>query len=107
MAERRPLIQGLKEKPETNRAKEEEFVFGAENKPAAEPPFQPPASAAAVKLSPSVGRVSFSTKMRADIAQALKRASLDRQLQGVEPNTVQEIVEDALEPWLYREGYLT
>jgi hypothetical protein len=106
MAERRPLIQGLKDKSEPIRAKEEEFVYGADNKPA-EPAPQPPVSAAAVKLTPSVGRVSFSTKMRADIAQALKRASLDRQLQGVEPNTVQEIVEDALEPWLYREGYLT
>jgi hypothetical protein len=126
MAKRRPLTQALKGPAASNRAKEDDFVYGTENKPAVTEPqapamSEPPAadselpassprrqpSAVSVKLSPSIGRVSFSTKMRADISQALKRASLDRQLQGLEPNTVQEILEEALEPWLYKHGYLS
>jgi hypothetical protein len=38
--------------------------------------------------------------------QALKRASFERQLQGVEPNSMQDIVEEALTPWLRKHGYL-
>ena len=35
-----------------------------------------------------------------DFAKALKRASLERQLKGLEPNTLQDILEEAIEPWL-------
>lgn len=107
MAERRSLTEGLKSKPDSNRVKEEEFVYGGENPPAAPEVQPPPASAASVKLSPSMGRVPFTTRLRGDVAHALKRASLERQLQGVEPYTVQEILEEALEPWLFKHGYLT
>src|SRR5262245_21865572 len=108
MADRRPLTQGLKGKSDATKVKEEAFVFGAQNKPVdAEPQPQPPASAVAVKLSPSAARVPFTSRIRGDINQALKRASLGRQLQNVEPNTVQEILEEALEPWLFNRGYLT
>ena len=44
--------------------------------------------------------------MRSDFAAALKRASLERQLEGVEPNTLQDILEQAVEPWLRNNGYL-
>ncbi len=54
-----------------------------------------------------VNRVPFTTRIRADLAQALKRASLERRLQEVEPNQVQEILENALEPWLRANGYLS
>ena len=53
-----------------------------------------------------VSRVPFTTRLRADLAHAVKRASLERQLQGFEPNTVQEILESALEPWLRANGYV-
>jgi hypothetical protein len=36
----------------------------------------------------------------------LKRASLERQLAGQTPHTVQDIVELVLEPWLKAKGYL-
>ena len=52
------------------------------------------------------GRVPISTRMRADFATALKRASLERQLSGIEPNTLQDILEQAVEPWLRSNGYL-
>ncbi|MFA8020493.1 hypothetical protein ACEN2Q_22360 [Bremerella cremea] len=40
------------------------------------------------------------------MAESLKRASLQRQLEKVEPNTLTEILEEAVEPWLKKHGYL-
>jgi hypothetical protein len=51
-------------------------------------------------------RVPLSTRMRADYAELLKRASLERQLEKVQPNTLQDILEEAVEPWLRSNGYL-
>jgi hypothetical protein len=45
--------------------------------------------------------------VRPEIAAALQTASLERQLQGIEPSSKREIVEEALEPWLRANGYLT
>ncbi len=45
--------------------------------------------------------------MRGDLAKALKRASLERQLNGEYPNSLQDILDEALEPWLRNKGYLT
>jgi len=99
MAERRPLIEGLKSTPQAplvDPQREREFVHG--NKaPAAQP-----ASAAA---SPHT-RVPISTRIRTEYAEALKRASLQRQLEGMEPNTLQDILEQAIEPWLRSNGYI-
>jgi hypothetical protein len=50
--------------------------------------------------------VPLTTRIRTDLATALKRASLERQLSGEKPNTVQDILEEALEPWLKGKGYL-
>lgn len=44
--------------------------------------------------------------MRTDFAEALKRASLQRQLEKIEPNSLTEILETAVEPWLKDNGYL-
>ena len=57
------------------------------------------------KVSP-VGLIPVTIRLRPEIAGALKRASLERQLSGEEPFTQQDIVEQALEPWLREEGYL-
>ena len=59
--------------------------------------------------SPAVagqGRAPLTTRVRGDLAAALKRASLERQLAGVTPNTVQEILDDALAAWMTGHGYL-
>jgi|GEM_PF-2890751 len=57
--------------------------------------------------APSVSRVPFTTRLRTDYAEAIKRASLERQLSKTVPNTLQDILEEALEPWLQANGYLT
>ena len=56
--------------------------------------------------SAAVARSPLTTRVRADFAAALKRASLERQLKGVFPQTLQDILEEALEPWLRSNGYL-
>ena len=53
------------------------------------------------------GLIPVNVRIRPDVARALKTASLDRQMRGVDPHSKREIVEEALEPWLRSEGYLT
>jgi hypothetical protein len=118
---RRTLLEGLKSREKAERLKEEAFVFRKEEKPepparrrkatpaktagrGGERPAPPPPQAA--KLQALAGRVSLNARIRPELAQALKRASLERQLAGELPNTVQDILEQALEPWLKEQGYL-
>lgn len=130
MAERRALIEGLSEE---DRAREEQFVYNknprtpvakpvapkspdveAAEPPAPEaptPPALPASVVAAAQVSTSspltgVGRVPVGARVRTELAAALKRASLERQLQGIQPNSVQEIIEDSLELWLHKHGLL-
>jgi hypothetical protein len=112
MAGRRNLIEGLRGAAKAQKAKEEAFVFGADDRPAtrkpkakANEPSKTPLPAMTVP-APTAGRSPLTTRLRADLAGALKRASLERQLAGQEPHTVQEILEEALEPWLRHHGYL-
>lgn len=100
MADRRTLVDGLKSTPpamDIHREKEKEFVYGGKEKPAE--PAKPPAA-------PVISRVPISTRIRSDFSAALKRASLERQLSGEHPNTLQDILEEAIEPWLRQNGYL-
>ncbi|HEV3083502.1 MAG TPA: hypothetical protein VGY66_27225 [Gemmataceae bacterium] len=106
--DRRSLVEGLSTPP-VQRAAEKQFVF-AEKVTASEPsqPTAPAAQTVVVKAAPvtEVTRVPFTTRLRTDFAAALKRASLERQLSKTTPNTLQDILEEALEPWLIANGYL-
>jgi cell pole-organizing protein PopZ len=96
MAERRSLVHGIKTStPPLDPAVENEFVYGKTTPQAAQPKTNKPAA-----------RTPLSSKIRTDFAAALKRASLERQLKGIYPNTLQDIIEEALEPWLKSNGYL-
>jgi hypothetical protein len=106
MSERRSLTEGLKATPAPINAElEKAFVYGAKAA-AASPTPAPPVTPPPVQSSVT-SRVPISTRMRSDFATALKRASLERQLNGVEPNTLQDILEAAIEPWLKSNGYLS
>ena len=97
MAERRTLVQGIKKTPPPlDPTVENEFVYGK----------KPPQPVQPAQSNQPVARTPFSSKIRTDYAEALKRASLERQLKKVYPNTLQEIIEEALEPWLKNNGYL-
>lgn len=98
--ERRSLIDGLKATPQVDSEREKEFVHRRPSGRTSEPVASQLASLA------SVPRMPISTRMRVDLAEALKRASLQRQLDKVEPSTLIEILEQAVEPWLKSNGYL-
>jgi hypothetical protein len=111
MAERRSLVEGLKKKPAVDPALEDNFVYGEKTK--TEQPKQTQASSPVAetregkgKAANPISRSPLTTRIRTNYAEALKRASLERQLQGVFPNTLQDILEQAVEPWLRSNGYL-
>jgi hypothetical protein len=105
-------VQEIKPEASVDRSIEEKFVFSGKPKPREETSPRPPAQSTETAQSKPpankpLGRVPLTTRVRADFATALKRASLERQLSGVSPNTLQDILEQALEPWLRSHGYLT
>lgn len=118
MVKRRPLVAGIKGDSKEDRKKEQEFVYGKKEsgrqapkerpapKPEAETTPQLSPEPAEQPVSPPTGRSPLTTRLRSDMADALKRASLERQLAKQTPNTVQDILEAALEPWLRDNGYL-
>lgn len=98
MANRRSLTEGIKPPtPPVDPKLERDFVYQNKNATTAKPP----------SAAPNVNRVPISTRIRGDFSAALKRASLERQLNSVEPNTLQAILEEAIEPWLKSNGYLS
>jgi len=106
MKDRRSLVEGI---TPVDRTIEEQFVFAAKaKKPEPATPSVPQATTKIARAEPAsvIGRMPLSTRVRADFATALKRASLERQLSGTVPNTLQDILEEALEPWLRSNGYL-
>jgi hypothetical protein len=122
MGERRALIEGLGNITDADPELAADFVLektrpakktpAPKDLPAAAPsetPARPPAAQSPAK-EPSplmgLGRVPVGARIRTELAVALKRASLERQLHGIEPNSIQDILEEALEPWLQRHGYL-
>ena len=99
MKERRTLVDGL---APLDRSAEKEFVFGGK----AGTPAPTRQELTASQQAPTANRMPLSTRIRSDFGTALKRASLERQLSGTTPNTLQDILEEALEPWLRDNGYL-
>jgi hypothetical protein len=131
MSNRRSLIEGIHPEEQIDPDLAEDFIAGkplrraAASAPSAvmdsatppqdsPPPMpQPTVPAIAQPAQPAVsspltgvGRVPVGARVRTELAAALKRASLERQLHGIRPNTVQEILEEALELWLHKHGLL-
>ena len=95
MTKRRPLVEGLNEKKTELSQAEKEVVFGSQKTEIHE------------EATPKVtGRIAITVKVRPDVGAALKRASLQRQLDNVDPSTIQDIVDEALENWLVRAEFL-
>ena len=116
MKERRSLVDGLMQPDPAQQEREKAFIYGtpvaAEPQESLEtqavPPTPEPVATYDSKVLPQfAGRVPVTTRTRPEVATALKRASLTRQLNGIEPYYVQDIMEEALETWLRTNGYLT
>lgn len=105
--DRRPLTEGLKTEPEVDPKAAREFIYQEKPKPPAAEP-KPATRLSAGALNPGAGSalVPLTARIPAEKFQALKRASFERQLQGIEPSSMQEIVEEAITPWLRKHGYL-
>lgn len=131
MAERRPLTAGLAVVPpgaadadavKSFITQERKAEAKPEPKEATEPKLPPvekqydtsvaseesrAAKRRKTKRSPvPVGLIPVTVRLKPEIAAALKRASLERQLAGEDTYTQQDLVELALEPWLKDEGHL-
>lgn len=93
---RRPLTAGIAQSlPGVDPASAAAFITG-----------DSPKTAAAVPQADRGQRSSLTTRLRKDLADALKRASLERQLRGESPWQVQDIMDEALAPWLRDRGHL-
>ena len=103
MAERRSLVEGLKQaKSPVDPHVAHEFIYGSKPTSSGEGPTN---TIVAPSSRPSPCS-PISTRIRTDLVAALKRASLERQLSGTEPSTLKNILEEAIEPWLKSNGYL-
>ena len=101
MTKRRQLVEGLSELKDDLSEEEKGFVYGPDSEIKQDSPQEK--QDVLPKMS---GRVPITIRTRPEIGSALKRASLKRQLDAVEPSTMQDIVDEALEIWLNANGYL-
>ncbi len=106
MSERRTLVEGLKQTPAVDPELEKAFVFNSKGLTEGEGAAPKAAAPPTLAVAATIARAPISTRIRADYATALKRASLERQLNNTEPSTLQDILEQAIEPWLKANGYL-
>ena len=108
--DRRPLTEGLKPEAEVDPEAARAFVFQKRKPEPAVTESTPDASTrlAASPVNPAAqsALVPLTARIPAEMFQALKRASFERQLQGVVPSSMQAIVEEALLPWLRKHKYL-
>ena len=110
MTQRRSLVEGVKESSKLT-PEAEQFVYGDKRSPdpTTESDKSKPSVTAATSAAPILphmtGRISVSARCRPEVASAIKRVSLQRQLAGIEPYTSQDIMEQALERWLEFNGY--
>lgn len=107
MKERRQLREGINPTaPPVDPEVARRFIHGDEIPSGGEGESLPVAPKQSPSATQNLSRVPISTRIRGDFAAALKRCSLERQLKGIEPNTLQDILEEAIEPWLKSNGYM-
>lgn len=115
MSQRRTLVTGLEETPDVKDL-ERRFVYGdktGSSESSRKANVSPVSETKNDEWSGSEdilpqyrSRVPLTTRCRPDLASALKRASLKRQLEGKEPCRIQEILEEAIEKWLKDHDYV-
>lgn len=105
MAERRSLSNAIKSVPNADPVAVRAFVTQEiKLAPESSEGTKPPTVGSA--LFQPIGLIPITVRLRPEIAGALKRASLERQLADAEFFSQQEIVERALAAWLRENGCL-
>lgn len=124
MAERRSLGDALSLTPEKVHfiKSDKNDAFDESRQSASEPPAAQPARAPEQRMPRADNRlesrtksaptyapslVSVTTRLQQDTAAALRRAYLEQKLNRQFPDTQQEIIEEALQHWLYEKGFLS
>jgi hypothetical protein len=106
MTERRRLTAAVHSVPNADPDVVRAFV--TQEKPPALVVDEPPITLTPVtKTFQPVGLIPITVRLSPEIAGALKRASLERQLAGEQFFSQQEIVERALTSWLQKNGHLS
>lgn len=106
MAERRKLTNAFNSIPDTDPDVVRAFVTQEKN-PTPVIEERPIVSTPVKKIFQPVGLIPITVRLSPEIAGALKRASLERQLAGEEFFSQQEIVDRALTTWLQENGHFT
>jgi hypothetical protein len=114
MVERRSLKEGLMEIiPDADPKLAEDFILNGTPKsvtypkePKAAPPEPREPEEGKGQQAHHMGRAPLTIRFQAHFAKALKNASLERQMKGIEPYKLQDILEEVVEPWLRKHGYL-
>ena len=102
MAERRKLAHRVQSPEYVNPEAMRAFVT-QERKPDSTPKL----AAGYTQMTPPVGLIPVTVRLSPEIAGALRRASLERQLARAEYFSQQEIVERCLRVWLHEHGHLS
>jgi len=92
-----------KSKPTKIRVVSEQGRGGQEKQTKIRPEQKPKAVEAPQQASLSQARVAITTRFRQEIADSLRRASLERKLRGETPYSQQDIIESAVALWLRTE----
>lgn len=106
MAERRKLTTAVNSVPNADPEEVRKFVT-QEKAPVRLVETQPSAPTPAGKGLQPVGLIPITVRLSPEIAGALKRTSLERQLTGADFHSQQEIVERALKDWMHENGILS
>ena len=105
MAERRSLSTAIQSVPNADPVAVRAFVTQESKQAPLSPEGAKPQTVVSASFQP-VGLIPITVRLRPEIAGALKRASLERQLAAAEFFSQQEIVERALAAWLRENGCL-
>ncbi|MCA9047177.1 MAG: hypothetical protein KDA89_00515 [Planctomycetaceae bacterium] len=111
----RSLADGAKQSAQLSE-QEQEFISRARSKGPAgteteiqhtpQPPGAPAVPVTQTILPQMTSRINIGARCRPEIALTVKKVSLERQMTGREPYTMQDIIEEALQQWLTLNGYL-
>ena len=105
MAERRSLSTAIQSVPNADPVAVRAFVTQEAKSAQASPEGVKSQTVVSASFQP-VGLIPITVRLRPEIAGALKRASLERQLAAADFFSQQEIVERALAAWLRENGCL-
>lgn len=106
MTERRRLTAAVHSVPNADPDVVRAFV--TQEKPPAAVVNEPPITLTPVtKIFQPIGLIPITVRLSPEIAGALKRASLERQLAGEEFFSQQEIVQRALKDWMAENGHFS